>query len=153
MSSDIEFLRRRLALVNRELILPNAKQPEARRSVRQSDLVRRNIAYRREARLLQKLLHRARPGSVLPMLTAWRQTLGQTARNHRTEHKEAIRAYDEWCELPRHVRVRVTAPPKPPAPRYFDHDRAPWIVDDGLLAVVDDLIKRLQKWLEEDTGG
>ena len=33
----------------------------------------------------------------------------------------------------------------------FDDNGAPWIVDDGLLAVADDLIERLQKWLEEDT--
>jgi hypothetical protein len=151
MFSDIEFLRQRLARVQRELAQPSANQLEVRRSVRQSDLVRRNIANRREARLLQKLLDRARSGSVLHMLTAWRQTLGQFAKDHRTKHKEAIRAHDEWCELPRHVQVQVTAPPKPPAPRYVDPDGAPWIVDDGLLALVDDLIERLQKWLEADT--
>jgi hypothetical protein len=151
MPSDIEFLRQRLALVARELAQPNEIQRQRQGSICHSDLVHREIANRREARLLQMLLARAWPGSVLHMLTAWRQTLGQVARNHRTEHKEAIRAYDEWSELPRHVRVRVTAPPKPLTPRYFDYNGAPWIVDDGLLVVVDDLIERLQKWLEEDT--
>lgn len=151
MPSDIEFLRQRLALVERELAQPNEIQRQGRGPICQSALAHREIAYRRQARLLQKLLARARPGSVMHMLTAWRQTLGQFARDHRTEHKEAIRAYDEWSELPRHVRVQVTAPPKPLTPRYFDHDRAPWIVDDGLLTVVDDLIEQLQKWLKEDT--
>jgi len=151
MPSDIEFLRQRLALVERELAQPNEIQRQGRGPICHSDLVHREIAYRREARLLQKLLAKARPGSVLHMLTAWRQTLGQFAKNHRTEHKEAIRAYDEWSELPHHIRVRVTAPPKPPTPRYFDHNGAPWIVDDGLMAVVDGLTERLQKWLEEDT--
>ena len=151
MPSDIEFLRQRLALVERELAQPNEIQRQGRGPICQSALADREIAYRRQARLLQKLLARARPGSVMHMLTAWRQTLGQLARDHRTEHKEAIRAYDEWSELPRHVRVQVTAPPKPLTPRYFDHDRAPWIVDDGLLTVVDDLIEQLQKWLKEDT--
>ena len=152
MSTDIEFLRQRLILVERELAQPNANQHQVRRPVRQADPVRRNIAYRREARLLQKLLDQARPGSVLHALTAWRQTLGQFAEKHRTKHKEVFRAYDEWLELPPHVRGRSAAPPKLPAPRFIDHDGAPWIVDDGLLAVVDDLIERLQKWLEEDTG-
>ena len=50
-----------------------------------------------------------------------------------------------------HARVQVTAPPKPLTPRNSDDNGAPWIVDDGLLAVADDLIERLQKWLEEDT--
>jgi hypothetical protein len=152
MSSDIEFLRQRLALVERELAQPSANQHQVRRPVRQSDLVRRNIAYRREARLLQKLLDQARQGNVLHVLTAWRQTLGLFAKDHRIKHKEAIRTYDEWSELPRPVQVQVAAPPKPPAPRFVDRDGAPWIVDDGLLAVADNLIERLQKWLEEDTG-
>jgi hypothetical protein len=151
MPSDIEFLRQRLALVARELAQPNEIQRQGRGPICHSDLVHREIAYRREARLLQKLLARARPGSVLHMLTVWRQTLGQFARNHRIQHKAAIRAYGEWSELPRHARVQVTAPPQPPAPRYFDQDGAPWIVDDGLLAVVDHLIEQLRKWLEEDT--
>ena len=151
MPSDIEFLRQRLALVARGLAQPNEIQRQGQKPICQSDLAHREIAYRRQARLLQMLLARARPGSVLHMLTAWRQTLGQFAKNHRTEHKEAIRAYDEWSELPRHVRVQVTAPPKPLTPRYFDPDGAPWIVDDGQLKVVDDLIEQLQKWLEEDT--
>jgi len=152
MSSDIEFLRQRLILVERELAQPNANQHQVRRPVRQSDLVRRNIAYRREVRLLQKLLAQTRPDNVLHVLIAWRHTLSQFAKKHRTKHKEVIRAYDEWFELPPHVRGRSAAPPKPPAPRFIDHDGTPWIVDDGLLAVVDDLIERLQKWLEEDTG-
>ena len=151
MPSDIEFLRQRLALVERELAQPNEIQRQGRGPICHSALMHGEIAYRREARLLQKLLARARPGNVQQMLTVWRETLGQFAKNHRTEHKEAIRAYDEWSELPHHIRVRVTAPPKPPTPRYFDHNGAPWIVDDGLMAVVDGLTERLQKWLEEDT--
>lgn len=149
MSSDIEFLQKRLALVAQVLAQPDANQ--ACRSVRQSDLRRRNIAYRREARLLQKLLVWARPGSVLDALMAWRQTLGRFAKEYRTKHKKIIRAYDEWSELPPHIRGRIAAPPKPPAPRLCDRDGAPWIVDDGLLLIVDDLIERLQKWLKEDT--
>ncbi len=152
MPSDIEFLRQRLVLVQRELARPNANQQQARRPVRQSDLVRLHIAYQREARLLQKLLNRAHPGNVLPALIAWRQTLSQFAKEHRTVHGEVIRAYDEWPELPRAVRARSAAPPEPPAPRFIDHDGAPWMADDGLLRVVDDVIERLQKWLDEETG-
>jgi hypothetical protein len=136
--------------VERELAQPKANQHQARQPVQQSDLVRRNIAYRREARLLQKLLAQARPDNVLHVLIAWRQKLSQFAKKHRPNHKEAIRTYDEWFELPPHVRGRIATPPKPPSPRFYDHDGARWIVDDGLFVVVDGLIERLQKWLEED---
>ena len=151
MSSDIEFLRKRLALVDQALAQPDANQRQACQSVDQSDLIRRELAYRREARLLQKLLVRTRSGNVLNALIAWRRTLGQFAKEHRTKHKEIIRAYDEWFDLPPHIRGQVAAPPKPPSPRFYDHDGAPWIVDDGLLVVVDGLIERLQKWMKEDT--
>jgi hypothetical protein len=149
MSSDIEFLRQRLALVKRELAQPDVYQHRARQPVRQSDLVRRRLAYQRQARLLQKLLAQARPGGVLHMLTAWRQAFSQYAKEYRTRHKEAIRAYDEWSEMPPHVRNQIAMPPKPPAPRFCDQNGAPWIVDDGLFVVIDGLIEQLRKWQEE----
>jgi hypothetical protein len=41
-------------------------------------------------------------------------------------------------------------PSRPTSARYIDHDGAPWIVDDRLLALLDDLIEQLQKWVAED---
>jgi len=154
MSSDIEFLRQRLALVEQAISHPSPYQSQGqdRGRPRRTYHTRQNTTYQREARLLQKLLTRARPGTVLQLLTAWRQTLGQFAVDHRSKHKEAIRAYDEWTQLPHHDQARLPEPPRPPAPRYIDHDGAPWIVDDRLLVLLDDLIERLHKWLDDDTG-
>jgi hypothetical protein len=153
MSSDIEFSRQRLARVEQEIAHPSEYQyvGHDRGRSRRNYLKRQNTTYEREARLLRKLLTRARPGNALHLLTTWRRELGEFAGDHRIKHREAMRAYDEWCYLPPHVQARVQAPPKPPVPRFVDHDGAPWIVDDGLLALLDDLIERLRKWLDEDT--
>jgi hypothetical protein len=40
------------------------------------------------------------------------------------------------------------SPTKPPPARFIDTHGAPWIIDDRFLALLDDLIERLQKWLE-----
>lgn len=152
MSSDIEFLRKRLTLVEQEIALPSAYQYQGQDKgrPRRTYHTRQNTTYRREARLLRKLLTRAHPGNVLSVLIAWRHELGQFAVDHRNEHKEAIRAYDEWRQLPRHARSQVPAPPKPPGLQFTDYDGALWIIDDGFLALLDDLIERLQKWLDEE---
>ncbi len=44
---------------------------------------------------------------------------------------------------------KVAQPNKPPPPRLTDQKGAPCIVDERLLALVDDLIERLKKWLAE----
>ena len=153
MSSDIEFLRQRLALVEQQIAHPSPYQSQGQDKgrLRYAYHTRQNTTYQREARLLRKLLARARPGHVLQLLTLWRQQLGQFTVDYRREHKETIRAYDEWSQLPHHLQVREPEPSRPPAPRYIDHDGAPWIVDDRLLALLDDLIERLHKWLTDDT--
>jgi hypothetical protein len=151
MSSDIEFLRQRLALVEQNLASPDLNHAQMGQPIPRSDLDHRRLAYQRQARLLQKLLVRARPGNVLPVLIAWRRDFGQFAKEHRTKYKDVIRAHDEWFELPLHARNHIALPPRPPAPRFVDHDGAPWIVDDAFLVVVDGLIEQLRKWLGEDT--
>jgi hypothetical protein len=106
--------------------------------------------YKQEARLLRKLLARTREGQVLPALKAWRSQLGGFLREHRQRYKEMQDTYDAWWRLPWDVRGTVQRPPRPPSSaRTVDGDGAPWIVDDGLLRLLDDLIERLQKWLGE----
>lgn len=155
MASDIEFLRQRLALVEEQIAQPNAFQYQGqdRGRPRRTYHTRQNVTYRREARLLRKLLTRSHPGGVLRTLIAWRRQLGQFAADHRDDHKEAVQAHDEWLKLPRDVRVRLPEPPMPRSPRYFDAEGTPWIVDDSFLALLDDLAERLQKWLNEDERG
>jgi len=52
--------------------------------------------------------------------------------------------------LPPGERDDVPQPLRPPSARYVDKDGAPWIIDDRFLALLDDLIERLKKWLAEE---
>ena len=58
----------------------------------------------------------------------------------------------EKLELPWHEQQSVPKPPKPPPARYAGYEDAPWIVDDRsmALALLDGLIKQLQKWIAEE---
>jgi hypothetical protein len=153
MPSDLAFLRQRLAFVERWLANPD--QPSA--PIRSGRLhppaetsSRPDLTYKREARLLRKLLARSREGHVLTTLQAWRRQLGGFLREHRNLYKAEQDAWDQWWELPRDKRVDVPKPPRPPSARYVDRDGAPWIVDDRFLALLDDLVERLNKWLSEE---
>lgn len=152
MSSEHVFLRYRLALVERRLANPDSEfiydgKGRVRRRTRVAG--QRDITREREARLLRKLLARTSDGQVLTTLGAWRRQLGEFLIEHRQRYKEAQEAYDAWWRLPRHQREGVPRPPRPPSARYIDQDGAPWIIDDRFLALLDDLIERLQKWRDE----
>jgi hypothetical protein len=151
MASEHAFLRQRLALVEQWLADPPrefvpAGRCRVRRRTRPSR--RQDLTYRREARLLRKLLERTRDGQVLNTLKAWRSQLGEFLREHRRQYKGMQDIYDAWWQLPRDERWNVPKPPRPPPARYIDYDGAPWIIDDRLLALLDDLVLRLQKWLD-----
>jgi hypothetical protein len=153
MASEHDFLRQRLAMVERWLANPErefipAEKGRVRHRTRPAS--RQDLTYKREARLLRKLLARTREGQVLTSLIAWRCQLGEFLREHRQQHKEMQDAYDDWWQLPRDERGNVFKPPRPPSARYVDADGAPWIIDDLFLALLDDLVERLQKWLGEE---
>jgi hypothetical protein len=153
MASERAFLRQRLALVERWLANPDREFiPAAKGRVRRrtQPASRQDLTYKREVRLLRKLLARVRKGQVLTTLMAWRCELGEFLREHRQQHKEMQGAYDAWWELPWPERQRAPQPPRPPAARYVDADGAPWIIDDRFLVLLDDLVERLQKWLDEE---
>ena len=150
MASEHAFLRQRLALVERWLANPDrefvpADKGRVRRRTR--PVGRQDLTYKREARLLRKLLARTREGQVLTTLEVWRSDLGEFLREHHQQYEEMQDAYDAWWRLPRDERGSVSKPARPPSARYIDVDGAPWIIDDRLLALLDDLIERLQKWL------
>jgi hypothetical protein len=152
MASEHAFLRQRLALVERWLANPDrefipADRGRVRRRTRPAS--RQDLTYKREARLLRKLLARIREGQVLTTLKAWRRHLGNYLREHRQQYKKMQDAYDAWWRLPRYERGSAPKPPMPPSARYVDADGALWIIDDRFLALLDDLIERLQKWLGE----
>jgi hypothetical protein len=149
--SEHEFLRQRLVLVEQWLADPAREfVPAGKGRVRRRTKSprRQNLAYKREARLLRKLLERTGDGQVLNTLKAWRSQLGGFLWEHRRQYKWMQDTYDAWWRLPRDERWNVPKPPRPPPARYIDYDGAPWIVDDRLLALLDDLADRLQKWLD-----
>jgi len=150
--SDREFLRQRLDIVEQQLTDDNQDfiyEGKGRGRRRIGPASRRNITRHREARLLRKLLRRTHEGQVLATLESWRRELGDFLRDHRTRYRAMQEAYDAWWQLPPYEREEVPQPPKPPPPRLVDRDGAPWIIDDRFLALLDDLIARLKKWLEE----
>ena len=152
MPSDRAFLRQRLALVERWLANPDrevvpAGRGRVRRRTRPSD--RQDVTYKREARLLRKLLAQTGEGQALKTLVAWRRQLGKFLREHRRRTKPMQDAIDAWWELPRDERAFIPKPPNPPSARHIDRHGAPWIIDDLFLALLDDLIKRIEKWNQE----
>jgi hypothetical protein len=130
---------------NREFV-PAQKRRVRRRT---QPLSREDLTCKREAHLLRKLLARTGDGQVLTTLKGWRSQLSGFLREHRQRYKEMRDACDAWWRLPWDERGSVRRPPRPPSARHIDVDDAPWIIDDRLLRLLDDLIERLQKWLEE----
>lgn len=150
MPSEHNFLRKRLELVEEHLSEPEGKftyekAGRVRQRTRPSN--RRDTLAHREARLLRKLLTRAREGQVLDALEKWRRELGNFLVRHRRKYRQIQQAYDDWWQLPPYKRDRLPQPPKPPSARFTDKDGAPWIIDDRFLKLLDDLITRLHKWL------
>jgi hypothetical protein len=152
MASEHAFLRQRLALVERWLANPGREYlPAGKGRVRHRTKPsrRQNLNYKREARLLRKLLVRSSDGQVLGTMKAWRSQLGGFLTEHRRRYRRMQDAYDAWWQLPRDERSTVPRPPKPPPARYIDYNGAPWIIDDRFLALLDDLVERMEKWLDE----
>lgn len=153
MPSDREFLPRRLALVADWLANPT-EPPAPIRGGRvpkpAEPLSRKVVTYRREARLLRKLLAQSKEGQVLTALKAWRRQLGSFLGEHRSRYHAEQDAWEQWWGMPRDKRAEIPQPPRPPSARYVDRDGAPWIIDDRVLALLDDLVERLNKWLDEE---
>jgi len=151
MNSEHEFLRQRLELVKEYLANPDGDYiyaGDGRVSRRTRPEHRRDTRSHREARLLQKLLAQTREGQVLVALISWRGQFGQFLREHRQSYRDMQQIYDEWWKLPPYRRETIPQPPQPPPARFIDKNGAPWIIDDRFLALLDDLIERLQRWLK-----
>ena len=152
MPSDHAFLRQRLALVEHGLASPDKEfvyVGKGRACYRTEPSSKRDVRREREARLVRKLLAQTREDQVLTTLQAWRRQLGEFLAEHRQRYRDMQEAYDAWWRLPPYQRESVPQPPRPPSARYIDQDGAPWIIDDRFPMLLDDLIERLQKWLDE----
>jgi hypothetical protein len=153
MPSEHEFLKQRLQLVRERLANPDHEFTYAGkgrvRHLSQPSKYRDTPAHR-EARLLRKLLAQTREGQVLSVLKSWRHQLGKFLAEHHRRTLQIQQAYDEWLRLPPLKRKAMPQPPKPPLARFKDKSGYSWIIDDRFLNLLDDLIERLQRWLDED---
>ncbi|MDQ2996062.1 MAG: hypothetical protein M3R61_03245 [Chloroflexota bacterium] len=154
MPSEHEFLRLRLAAVERQLQQgpPDMVFDSAGRGRRRpmSDTgTREESIYKREMRLLRHILAVTHDGQVMPALATWRTRFGRILSEHRRQYRTMQEQYDAWWALPPHQRGRVPQPPRPPLAHHIDQTGQDWIIDDRFLHIFDDLRERLTKWMNE----
>lgn len=108
-----------------------------------------NREYRqtRELTILNKLLQQVDDTNVLKALKSWRSVLGKKLRMHRAYYRKLQDTYDAWDRLPWPVKIEIPEPPQVPDPKIVDRQGQVWVIDDPLLDILDDMICRLQKWL------
>ena len=153
MPSEREFLKQRLALVESQLVGPDSEyvyvgEGKARRRTVPAHI--ENLSLRRERRLLRKLQAESKEGHVLARLCSWRSQLSAFLSDHLERYRDMQEAHDNWWQLPPYKRETVPEPPQPPPPRFTDRSGYKWMIDDRFLALLDDLIDRLQKWLRTE---
>ena len=74
--------------------------------------------------------------------------LTEGATIYRSASRPHQQAYDAWLRLPPDERRRVPEPPRPSLGIFIeDKNGQKWVVDGRYLAMMDDLIGRLRKWL------
>lgn len=109
------------------------------------------IQLQREHRLLGKILAEVDEVQVRLTLQAWCAFLGGKLAGHREQTRAQQNAYDRWWRLPEDKRD-WRQKPDPPALGVEVKDRSghTWVVDDRLLLMLDDLLRRLDMWMAPD---
>jgi hypothetical protein len=108
------------------------------------------IQLQREYRLLGKVLHEVKEGHVLQALDQWRIYFGQELAQHKAANRAQQEAYDSWWRQSPDERSQ-TSKPEPPSlgVQVTSRDGQVFVIDDRYLAMMDDLIVRLEKWLDD----
>ena len=152
MSSEIEFLQRRLELLADLIKKPSQFEVDQKGGFHVRLDVSPHIEYNyiREAHTIQKLLSQAQEGQVSQTLTDWRRLLGEKLRTYREYYRPMQEVYDDWLSYPFPTRIEIPEPPHPPELEITDIQGEVWIVDEKLLSVVDDLQARLGKWMASE---
>jgi hypothetical protein len=152
MASEKDFLERRLEIIEKRLEQPNEYDvhEKGRFHLRFQNAPTVEWGLIREARLLKKLLVQVQEGKISKALRDWRKYLGEELHSHREFYQPVEDAHDAWLSLPFPTRVDIPEPPLPPDLVVVDAQGLEWIVDDHLLAVLEDVSARLKKWLEEE---
>ncbi len=155
MSSEHDFIRQRLARIERQLQQgPSDLVYESRSRGRQRSAddtgMREERLYKREARLLRHILAITKEGQVLYALVHWRRELGAHLDAHREQYRVQQDEYDTWWALPPYKRQRFPQPKRPPLAHYTDQNGQDWILDDRFLLLLEDLHSRLSQWMSEE---
>jgi hypothetical protein len=165
MSSEIEFIQQRFEIVKKRLEDPKEPFRRYKRSSSQqgyqvlgkaqspvdhpSRIVRLNL--QREYQLLEKVLNEVEEGQVQRTLKAWRRDLGRKFADHRVATQAQREAFDAWQRLPPDDRDKQNKPEQPsPGAIIKDRKGHIWEIDERFLAMIDNLLIRLGKWLSHD---
>lgn len=140
MVSDKEFVRQRFYIVKERLEDPAAV-------IERQD----RIQLQREYRMLGKLLDEAGEGSVLNLLETWRSYLGTELGQHKSARRSQQDAYRNWQRPPPGQQNKISKPQSLSlGAEVTDKNGYVWVVDDRFLMMMDDLIVRLQRWLDNE---
>lgn len=152
MENEIEFLQRRLEILNETIERPSKFEIDEKGGfhMRLDTSPHIEHAYIREAHLIQKLLLQAKEGKVSYALSNWRKLLWEKLRIHRELYRPMQEAYDHWLSFPFPTRIEIPEPPHPPELEIKDIQGTVWIVDEKLFTVIDDLQARLKKWMASE---
>ena len=151
-STEKEFVLRRLQIVEEKLGLPNKYEVDESGGFHHRLEVSANVEYAliREARILEKLSTEVEEGKIQRALIAWRKLLGEEFKKHKEHYRDMQEAHDAWMKYPWPTRINIPEPPTPPDCEVTDRQGHTWSVDDDLLKVFDDVLKRLEKWMSTD---
>lgn len=151
-NEEKEFVTRRLQIIEEKLGHPGKYDVDEKGGFHLRLEVAPNIEYSliREARILEKLSNEVEEGKIQQALTSWRKLLGNEYRKHKEYYRDMQEVYEAWLKYPWPTRIEIPEPPLPPDCEIADRHGHTWIVDDELLNVFDDLVKRLEKWMTTD---
>jgi len=151
-NEEKEFLTRRLQIIEEKLGNPNKYDVDDSGGFHFRIEVSPKIEYAliREARILEKLSMEVKEGKIQHALILWRKLLGQEYKKHKEHYRDMQEAYDSWLQYPWPTRIDIPEPPLPPDCEVIDRQGHTWVVDDELLSVFDDVLKRLQNWISTD---
>ena len=138
MTTEVEFVQARLQIISERLDEDDSDIEPMQR-----------LRMEREQRLLRRVKSELPEGEVLQTLKDWRTFLGFELQDHKIATRAQMRKYERWRRLSRSQREVTPQPERPPiGTTSTDKNGDIWVIDDRFLAMMDDLIKRLQKWLE-----
>jgi hypothetical protein len=109
------------------------------------------VQLQREYRLLGKLLDQVEEGQIAAALQKWRANFGRALGDHKRQRREQQKAHEAWLRQPEQSRHRTPEPAvSGPGAQITDRNGYVWVIDDRYLAMMDNLIERMGRWMESE---